>query len=330
MNAVTIPLFRKMQKLGLAEPLAKQADACFYVSLILLCIPVATVIYQMFGIVLFQPDLSVARTKPRVLLSAEYRNLGCCDMYTNPHCEMTDKCYSLVCRDTPLVNPYRDGRRRSMGGYRVYDLTDYTPSTPHIVFVPNLISLEDGMAFIEHAKSKLKRSVTFTNVGEGEMQATSWRTSHDSGVDWNFPPLVRLHKKLSYLLHTPREHFEGAVILRYSGYAQKRGERYVPHNDWFDDVGLIKGEQRVKTLVVFLNHVPEGGETVFPRANVKVHSERGAGVLWQNMKPDQGNMLVGDDNALHGGCYPGVGMDKWILTIWIHDAAVKWKKDGDS
>ena len=36
-----------------------------------------------------------------------------------------------------------------------------------------------------------------------------------SGVDWNFPPLVRLHKKLSYLLHTPREHFEGAVILRY-------------------------------------------------------------------------------------------------------------------
>merc|ERR1711963_1345464 len=91
-------------------------------------------------------------------------------------------------------------------------------------------------------------------------------------------------------------------------------------------------ESRLATLFWYLNDVEKGGHTVFPKHNhtvcpdfqstckgswspsmkrcdtgLLVPPKHGNVILWYNFHPNG----RGDQNALHGGCPPDPGYEKW-------------------
>lgn len=125
------------------------------------------------------------------------------------------------------------------------------------------------------------------------------------------------------------ENQEGLQILHYHD-----GEKYEPHWDYFNDPINSRpetGGQRIATVLMYLTTVEEGGETVFPNADTKLHlpSDRpisacaakgmsvkaikGDAVMFFALHPD-GTL---DPSSLHGSC-PTLKGDKWSATKWIH------------
>ncbi|CAL9052842.1 unnamed protein product [Musa banksii] len=73
-----------------------------------------------------------------------------------------------------------------------------------------------------------------------------------------FPFLFYLSPKIWFYIFT--EHGEGLHVLHY-----EVGQKYDPHYDSFhDEFNTKNGGQRIATLLMYLSHVEEGGETVFP------------------------------------------------------------------
>ena len=103
------------------------------------------------------------------------------------------------------------------------------------------------------------------------------------------------------------------------------GQQFKPHHDFF-----YKGEpyweemdkqggQRTWTAMVFLNEPEAGGQTFFPKANVRVTQRTGNLLLWNNL--DQ----YGEPNpqSLHTGCPVEAGV-KYIITKWYRERAWGW------
>jgi prolyl 4-hydroxylase len=68
----------------------------------------------------------------------------------------------------------------------------------------------------------------------------------------------------------------------------------------------------VATLIVYLNTVEEGGETVFPKLNLKFKPVQGDALYFAYA--DTNNEL--DRMTLHGGA-PVLQGNKWIMTKWM-------------
>ena len=116
----------------------------------------------------------------------------------------------------------------------------------------------------------------------------------------------------------PMERGEGMQVLDYP-----EGGEYRPHFDFFPpeqpgSIGQLKrGGQRVATLIVYLNTVEEGGETIFPRINVNVTPVQGNALFFSYANSN--NEL--DRNTLHGGASVIKG-EKWIMTKWMRTNAI--------
>jgi prolyl 4-hydroxylase len=96
---------------------------------------------------------------------------------------------------------------------------------------------------------------------------------------------------------------ETLTILRY-----QVGQQFRLHSDALP----ASRNQRIKTVIIYLNNDFIGGETVFPNLNLKVSPVMGDAIIFSNVTPD-GNMAVTSNHAglpvLHGR--------KWIATRWI-------------
>lgn len=143
------------------------------------------------------------------------------------------------------------------------------------------------------------------------------RTSYGFFIhnNWTDPILIGIEKRIAILTGMPMENGEALHVLYY-----RVGGEYQPHYDFFnaDTPGgaecLLRGGQRVASLIMYLNTPDAGGETVFPRANISITPRKGDAVLFYNCTP---NGLV-DPNSLHGGA-PVIAGEKWIMTKWIRE-----------
>jgi len=125
--------------------------------------------------------------------------------------------------------------------------------------------------------------------------------------------IARIDRRIAQVMHWPLENGEGIQILNY-----KIGGEYQTHFDYFPpgDPGsqrhLGHGGQRVSTLIVYLNDVEAGGETVFPSIHLSVVPRKGAAVYFEYCN-SKGQI---DPLTLHGGL-PVVLGEKWIATKWM-------------
>ncbi|HEX8570040.1 MAG TPA: 2OG-Fe(II) oxygenase [Caulobacteraceae bacterium] len=117
----------------------------------------------------------------------------------------------------------------------------------------------------------------------------------------------------------PPENAEGLGVLHY-----RPGETYARHVDYIDPSApqnaahLAARGQRVKTLLVYLNHDFEGGETEFVRLGMRFKPPRGAALLFESVLPS-GEI---DPRTLHAGLPPTRG-EKWLISKWFRTKALR-------
>lgn len=112
-----------------------------------------------------------------------------------------------------------------------------------------------------------------------------------------------INLRVAALSGTQVDQGESLTVLRYAP-----GQEYRPHHDALPGTG----NQRVATVLLYLNYGFRGGETVFPHYGVSVAPRGGDALLFLNVGPD----CRPDPRALHAGAPVAAGV-KWLATRWI-------------
>ena len=188
---------------------------------------------------------------------------------------------------------------------------------PQVIVFGDVLSPDECDEMIERSRHRLKRSTT-VNPATGKEDVIRNRTSEGIWYQRGEDPFIeQMDRRISSLMNWPVENGEGLQILHYG----TTGE-YRPHFDYFPPdqpgsaVHTAQGGQRVSTLVIYLNDVPDGGETIFPEAGMSVAAVKGGAVYFRYMN---GQRQL-DPLTLHGGA-PVLGGDKWIMTKWMRERA---------
>lgn len=183
---------------------------------------------------------------------------------------------------------------------------------PRILLLENVLSPEECDELIARSRSKLARS-TALDKQTGAYITIGERTSENAYYRNNDPFVQVMNRRFSEIMHLPMSHGEDLQVVRYTA-----GGEYREHWDYFpmSDPGSLSatqdGGQRTATLLMYLNDVPVGGSTYFPKINYRVQPRKGWGVYFQ-YTDDYGQV---DDLTLHAG-EPVLHGEKWIATKWM-------------
>lgn len=119
-------------------------------------------------------------------------------------------------------------------------------------------------------------------------------------------------EKVERLTNKPIPTHEPPQVARY-----QHGEFYRPHFDAFDLATgpgrecCLNGGNRVATVLCYLNDVPSGGGTYFPKLNLRFRPKQGQAVVFFPCTTDEKL----DPLALHTG--EDADEEKWVSQIWI-------------
>lgn len=124
-----------------------------------------------------------------------------------------------------------------------------------------------------------------------------------------------IRQRISAATRLPVPLFEPSQVLHYAV-----GQRFRPHHDFLDPANNAYHEslgrfgQRIATFLIYLNEDFEGGETSFPKADLKIRAQQGDALFFANVTRDGSP----DPNTLHAGLPPTSG-EKWVFSQWIRD-----------
>ncbi len=138
------------------------------------------------------------------------------------------------------------------------------------------------------------------------------RKSDSAGFDWFLEDIVvrQIMQAATALVGIDVARSEPLHLLRYGV-----GQEYKPHYDFvggLEYTGRFADQQRTDTLCLYLNDVPAGGETAFPRLNLSIPPKAGQMLHFQNVDA-MGRPFV---DSLHCG-KPVHRGEKWLATLWI-------------
>lgn len=171
---------------------------------------------------------------------------------------------------------------------------------------------------IELATPRLARAQVF-DATSGTLKTDPMRTNRTAAFSIIDSTVVMqlMRARIAHAAGVAFAALEPLEVLHYQG-----GETYRPHIDFFhpsrpnyDSEMRLRG-QRVKTCLVYLNANYEGGETDFPRLNIRFRGEVGEALVFDSVDANG----EGDMNTLHAGLPPTNGV-KWLLSQWIRERA---------
>lgn len=172
---------------------------------------------------------------------------------------------------------------------------------PLILILEDVLSYEECDALIELAQDKMQRA----KIGKSH-EVSDIRTSSSMFFEESENDLIqKIETRVAELMSIPVSHAEPLQILHY-----KAGEQYQPHFDYFTSASIANN--RISTMVIFLNDVEEGGETYFPSLRFTVTPKKGNAVYFEYFYNDN----VINELTLHAGNPVTVG-EKWVATQWV-------------
>jgi len=184
---------------------------------------------------------------------------------------------------------------------------------PQVTLLDDVFGAAECEELMALAQPRLRPS-TIVDPLTGKDTVSAARSSEGMFFRLGETPLVeRLDARLSSLMNLPMENGEGLQVLRYRG-----GEQSVPHYDFLmannpaNVASLARSGQRVSTLIVYLNDVKEGGQTVFPETGLAVTPRQGSALYFEYCN-SAGQL---DPQSLHAAL-PVLAGEKWIVTKWM-------------
>ncbi|XP_034489083.1 prolyl 4-hydroxylase subunit alpha-1-like [Drosophila innubila] len=175
------------------------------------------------------------------------------------------------------------------------------------------------IAALERATKSLMERASVSNAKTRRFIVSSVRTV--SGV---WLPHYRFSSLINELVERIRQRIKdlsGLIIdssihrniqlLNY-GY----GGHYLTHNDFLNITTTnYFYDDRIATVLIYLNDVTSGGATIFPQLNLAVKPERGKVLHWHNTVPGSFDY---ETRCQHAACPVLVG-NKLAMTQWIHE-----------
>jgi prolyl 4-hydroxylase len=177
----------------------------------------------------------------------------------------------------------------------------------------DVLSAAECEELIDRARGRLEPS-TLVDAKTGRDVVTGLRTS----MGMFFRPLenpfiARLGRRIAEIMNMPASHGEGLQILHYPA-----GAGSAPHFDFLvpsnaaNQASIARSGQRVSTMVMYLNDVPSGGETVFPAVGWAISPQRGHAVYFEycNRHGELDHASLHASQAVRSG-------EKWVATQWM-------------
>ncbi len=186
---------------------------------------------------------------------------------------------------------------------------------PRVYSVPDFLTSEECDYLIGLSSPRLKPSLTISPK-DGSYRPEDYRSS--SAAFFYFyedPKITEIEERIARLTGIPVVHGEMLQVLHYDV-----SQEYVTHYDFFspDREGgrhhLALTGQRIITVLLYLNQVEGGGETIFPKLGLKIIPRRGQAIMFYNILADGSPDLM----SCHAGLKVERG-EKWLATKWLHD-----------
>lgn len=181
----------------------------------------------------------------------------------------------------------------------------------HMYIIDNFLSKQECDMIINKMKTNLRPS-TITNKNEPDKY---YRTSKTSDLKNSDPFIKKINNKICDYIGIPNKYSETL-----QGQYYDVGNEFKKHTDYFKSTNkdykkyLGKQGQRTWTFMIYLNNVKEGGETEFPKLNLKLKPTQGKAVIWCNLN----NNKSVNPYTLHIG-KPVIKGEKYIITKWFRE-----------
>ena len=194
----------------------------------------------------------------------------------------------------------------------------YLSKTPEIFYIDKFITNKEIEYIIDVSKDNLKKAnVSFLKKDASNYKNFKGRTNKSYWLDKKSDPIVlKLCKRIAKEIGCNWEHFENYQVIHYGP-----GEEYKYHFDAYDKKDLEKYHHfcnergnRLKTVLVYMNDVEEGGSTGFKNIGKQVEAKKGRMVVFENV--NKKNEIY--KRSLHAGL-PVIKGEKWAFNLWLRE-----------
>ena len=196
----------------------------------------------------------------------------------------------------------------------------YISDIPGIYYIDNFVKEKEINYIINESKDKLKKAhVSFLEKDKDKFKNYTGRKNSSHWLDKNSDPIsLNLCKRIAKEIDCDWKHFENYQVIYYG-----ENEEYKYHFDAYDKQYKEKykkycGERgnRLKTVLVYLNDVEEGGGTGFKNINggTEVKPIKGRMVVFENV--NKKNIIY--KRSLHAGL-PIIKGEKWAFNLWLRE-----------
>jgi len=180
----------------------------------------------------------------------------------------------------------------------------------------NFLTPEECNAIIDKVKGNIGRC-RVADDGISDVR-TSLEASFPNEYDKNITSKIR--NFIESFTKLPIKNQERMAVLNY-----QIGQLYKPHHDCY--IGnltnkgaaefLKQGGQRPYTCLIYLNQGYQGGETNFPKINVKIKPEIGKLLVFRNQENGSINTELIHESV------PVTSGQKWCMTVWVREHEFK-------
>lgn len=187
---------------------------------------------------------------------------------------------------------------------------------PSVFTIQNFITDKECNHFMDIARDKLQIALVSTDV---KGQQSTGRTGKNCWILHDHDKITKsVGEKISKMVGIPLNCAESYQIIYYD-----KEQEYRNHYDgWLHDKSaksircMKQGGQRLRTALVYLNDVEEGGETRMTKLNIDVNPEKGKLLVFTNV---QGDTNIRHEMTEHAG-RPVIKGEKWAFNLWFREA----------
>ena len=186
---------------------------------------------------------------------------------------------------------------------------------PEVYTIDDVLSIDECQHFINISKDNMKQSLVSKNDKGG---LSSGRTSSNTWLPHNHDPITfAIAQKIAKIVDMPLENAESYQVVHYN-VTQEYRQHFDSWEHNYSDKTLRcmkMGGARLKTALVYLNDVEEGGGTKMTKLKREIKSKQGKLLVFNNTYKDS---HIRHPLSEHAGMPVSKG-EKYIFNLWFRE-----------